>query len=67
MVSAGDHGHSGRQVPDHVVGRLAHPVLVVVERKVLLDELLARRHRDLDRALDDRRSHVLECDQGPML
>ena len=59
MIATSDHGHSGGQIPDHVMCSLSHPVLVVVESKVLLDELLARRHGDLDGAVDHGRCNVL--------
>jgi DNA topoisomerase VI subunit A len=59
MISASDHGHSGCQVPDHVVRGLSHSVFVVVEREVLLDQLLAGRHRDLHSAIDHWRGNVL--------
>jgi len=60
VIATSDHGHSGCQIPDHVMCSLPHPVLVVVESKVLLDKLLARCHGDLDCAVDDGRCNVLK-------
>ena len=34
-LTAGDHGHPGGQVPDHVVGRRPHDTLVRIDSKVL--------------------------------
>ncbi len=59
MITTGDHGHSGGQIPDHVMRRLSHSVLVVVESEVLLDELFASRHSDLDCTVNHRRCNVL--------
>ena len=59
MVAARDHGHTGGEVPDHVVSGLTHPVLVMVQREILLDDLLARRQGNLDGALNDGRQIFL--------
>ena len=34
-LAAGDHGHAGRQVPDHVVCCRPHQTLICVDSKVL--------------------------------
>ena len=59
MIPTSDHSHAGGQIPDHVMSSLSHSVLVVVEGEVLLDELLARCHGDLDGAVDHGRCNVL--------
>ena len=50
MVPAGNHGHPGRQVPEHVVRGLTHALCVAVQSEVLLDHSLSRRQGDLDRS-----------------
>ena len=59
MIAASDHGHSGCQVSDHVMRRLPHSVLVVVEREVFLDQLFTGRHCDLHSTIDHRWGDVL--------
>ena len=60
MVLASDHGHAGRQVSDHVVSSLPQPVLLMVEGKVFLDQLLAGRHRDLHCSVDHGWRNILK-------
>lgn len=51
-LAAGDHGHSGGQVPHHVMGGHAHAGLLRVQGEIFPDDLLAGGHGDLDGAVD---------------
>ena len=53
-LPACDHSHTRNQVPNHLVGGAAHPVLVMVQAEVLLYNLFTGCDRYLDGALDDR-------------
>ena len=60
VLLAGDHGHARGEVAGGAVRGRAHPRLVVVEGVVLLHDLLGRRQRDLDGALDHRNRPFLQ-------
>ena len=59
VLLAGDHGHAGGEVARRAVRGVAHPRLIMVEGVILLHDLLGRRQRDLDGALDDGNSPFL--------
>lgn len=58
-LAAGDHGHSGGQVPHHVMGSHTHAGLLRVQGEVFADDLLASGHGDLNGAVDHRMHQLL--------
>ncbi|RNA24403.1 hypothetical protein BpHYR1_020999 [Brachionus plicatilis] len=55
---ASDKHHARAHVGDHISGSKAHVTLLRVQTKVLFDDGLGRRHRYLDRLLQQRLHHL---------